>query len=717
LGQLFDELKRRNVIRVAVAYLVATWLVLQVADLVLDNIGAPAWVIQAIMLLFALGLPLALIFAWAYEITPEGLKREKEVDRDRSVTHETGHKLDQITIALLVAVVGLVAAERFLFPRVEGPEFSPTQVSLEDRSIAVLAFEDLSEAGDQEYFADGLSEELLNVLAKVPDLKVAGRTSSFAFKGKDTDLREIGEILNVAHILEGSVRKAGNRIRVTAQLINAETGFHLFSESYDRNLDDIFMVQDELATRIGAALQSELIGTTAVPEVAPTPVAGYDLYLEARQLIHTRGRPQMESAVTLLDQALAIDPDYVPALAQKALVVYLLSDAVGAYGDIPVREALAVSRPLLDRALALDPRNGEALAVSGLIMDEEGASLDQQITTLRRAVALNPGFENAKNWLSSALTESNDYEESLVLLEGIVERDPVYGPAFNNLIQAYSWRREFDKAEALIDRVERITGPNEDIDLSRGTLALNRGELADSIRHLERAYEINPSATITRLFYGFSLESIGEYERLAETSGPWRKTIAYLLLGERELAARQFASVIEEQGFREAVELAAYYYVDIGDYETLVAEIEANFGSINALLAAEPKTDGWGADYMSDLAWACLQLGRQQDFEKVMTAMRHALDVQRNKAPDFMPVVWSEADFAALAGDADALIRNARHMFKVDAVDVRPFSAPWFEPFAADENLHAVGRDIVARANDERAKLGLDPYQPLLETN
>ena len=253
LGRHFDELKRRNVIRVAVTYLIAAWLVLQVADLVLENISAPDWIMQVFMLAFALGFPLALIFSWAYELTPEGLKREHEVDRDRSITHTTGRRLNQITIGLLIAVILFVSFERTFSPI--ATESAPVATAaVADKSLAVLAFEDLSAEGDHAYFAEGLSEELLNVLSQVTDLKVAGRTSSFAFKGQNKDLREIGEILKVAHILEGSVRTSGNRIRVTAQLINASDGFHLFSETYDRDLTDIFAVQDDIAAKISAEI-------------------------------------------------------------------------------------------------------------------------------------------------------------------------------------------------------------------------------------------------------------------------------------------------------------------------------------------------------------------------------------------------------------------------------------------------------------------------------
>jgi len=270
---LFGELKRRNVFRVALAYLIAAWLVLQVSQLVLEAIEAPAWVLKVFLLIFALGLPIALLFSWAYELTPEGVKRESEIDRSSSVTHQTGHKLNQITIVMVIALVVLVAAGQMNLIESGSPpiEDVPADVSLADKSIAVLAFEDLSPEGDQEYFADGLSEELLNVLARIPDLQVAGRTSSFAFKGQNRDLREIGEILNVAHILEGSVRKSGNQIRVTAQLINAKTGFHLYSETYDGSLTDVFAVQDEIAASISSALRTELIGTE-VQQVTATAI-------------------------------------------------------------------------------------------------------------------------------------------------------------------------------------------------------------------------------------------------------------------------------------------------------------------------------------------------------------------------------------------------------------------------------------------------------------
>ena len=224
MSQLFDELKRRNVFRVAVAYLVSGWLVLQIAELVLDSTGAPEWVMKVLLLLGLLGLPIALVFSWAYELTPEGVKREKDVDRSSSITRDTGRKLNIVTIGMLGAVIAIFALDRLYLHEGHDAAESPAAAQAE-KSIAVLAFEDMSPEGDQAYFADGLSEELLNVLAQVGDLQVAGRTSSFAFKGQNKDLREIGDLLNVAHILEGSVRRSGNRIRVTARIGIAKKGW------------------------------------------------------------------------------------------------------------------------------------------------------------------------------------------------------------------------------------------------------------------------------------------------------------------------------------------------------------------------------------------------------------------------------------------------------------------------------------------------------------
>ena len=249
LSQLFEELKRRNVIRVALAYLAAGWLVLQVVQLVLESTSAPQWVMQVFLLAVAVGFPFAVLFAWAFEMTPEGIKREKEVVREHSITRQTGHKLDRSIILVLIAAVAILLVDKFVLQRDAAPT---TEVT--DKSVAVLPFVAMSSGADDEFFADGLTEEILNSLTRVPELLVTARTSAFHFKGKDDPIPEIAAALGVAHVVEGSVRRSGERLRITAQLVRAEDGFHLWSETYDRDASDVFGVQTDIAEKIATAL-------------------------------------------------------------------------------------------------------------------------------------------------------------------------------------------------------------------------------------------------------------------------------------------------------------------------------------------------------------------------------------------------------------------------------------------------------------------------------
>ena len=306
MAGLLEELKRRNVFKVGTAYVVLAWLLAQAADLASDTFSAPDWVMKMLVTLLALLFPLVLFFAWAYELTPEGIKKEKDVDRTQSITHQTGRKLDFTIIGILVIALGYFVWEsRFesretVIPANAGIQqetseasdksssvTSDTAVALDPKSIAVLPFVNMSSDPEQEYFSDGITEEILNALARVEDLKVAGRTSSFAFKGQNEDLKGIGEALRVANILEGSVRKSGNRLRITAQLVKVDDGFHLWSETYDREMDDIFAIQDEISNAILVQMKAKLLGGEKVASKEVDPQA-YAQYLLAKQRIYER---------------------------------------------------------------------------------------------------------------------------------------------------------------------------------------------------------------------------------------------------------------------------------------------------------------------------------------------------------------------------------------------------------------------------------------------
>jgi len=723
LGQFFDELKRRNVFRVAVAYLVSAWLVLQIADVILNNISAPDWVFSVFMLAGAVCFVPVLVFAWAYELTPEGIKREREVDRDRSITPRTGRKLDQITIGMLVAVVAFVLLERFVFPgTLQEPADTEDQVvseevtvtSADDKSIAVLAFDDLSAEGDQAFFAEGLSEEILNVLAQVPGLKVAGRTSSFAFKGRDADLREIGEVLNVAHILEGSVRKAGDRIRVTAQLIQASDGFHLFSKTYDRDLDDIFKVQDELAALISTALKAQLSDEKQLPVSAETSIEAYDLYLLARQRIRSRNPQLMAEATDMLDQALAIDPRYAPALAQRALAVHLLSDEPGAYGDIPAEIARPEAMALLDRALEIDPGLAEAHAVRGLLLTNRPGTLDEAIASLHRALEINPNHESAKLWLGNAVP---DLHESTALYEEVAFRDPMFAPAFNNLIQNYLSLGRFDESEALIDRVRRIKGDDPDVHQALGTVEVMRGDISNGIADLDVAFEANPNATVTRMWLSYALLQTGQFERAA-SDGIYPVTLdAVAELGDFEKADRMLAETDFLLGDSpRKIRHAAKYLASRGRAAEMADIVDRNFGGVEQLLEAFPVYGGYGAGYLGPLAYVYRQLGREAEFRLLIDEMRAVLDRARVWGSDNWINWLGEAQYAALTGDAEAAVdyvrRAADKGFATVVVD-----EPLFDPLDGDTRFQAVVAAVVTRGNAERADLGLEPYRPIAPTN
>lgn len=273
LLSLWNEIKRRNVARVAVAYAIVGWLVIEIASVAGPALRLPEWSTSLVFFLILLGMPLAIIFAWAFELTPDGLKREKNVDRHQSITSTTGRKLDNVIIGLLILAVGYFAFDKFVLDpdrdaieieaAVHKAQVAPSDNRELAKSIAVLPFVNMSDDPNNEYFSDGLSEELLNLLAKIPDLRVVARTSSFSFKEQpDVTVSEIAELLNVAHILEGSVRKSGNQIRITAQLIDAENGYNIWSDTYDRELENIFETQDEIAAAVTESLKVSLLGDT-----------------------------------------------------------------------------------------------------------------------------------------------------------------------------------------------------------------------------------------------------------------------------------------------------------------------------------------------------------------------------------------------------------------------------------------------------------------------
>ncbi len=506
------ELKRRNVFRVGIAYVVTSWLLLQFADIVLENIAAPNWVMQVFMLALGLGFPLALILAWAFELTPEGIKREKDVDRSQSITHITGRNFDYISIAALsIALVFFAFTHDW-----RGEEVQDADIAA-NKSIAVLPFVNMSSDPEQEYFSDGISEELLNVLAKIPGLRVAARTSSFQFKGENRDAIDIGQQLNVALVLEGSVRKAGVQIRITAQLIDASNGFHLWSETYDRELVNIFAVQDEISAAIVEALKEHLgLQVEAVPHVARTTTPeAYEDFLLGRNLIHRRTRPLLEQAVERFQAVLAADLDYAPAWVGLAEATIMLLDSASAWGNLSLEEVVARATPALKRALALKPDFADTYAARGLMYTYQDRH-EEALADYDRAIALNPNLARAHLWRSALLMDNlGRFRDATAGLETALRLDPLSLVANGNMGLNLQARGRFEEARVYLDRVMALNPSVGHGNLSEWYWA--KGDYAGAVIESNQALTMDTTRPRPRLYLAFQLLELG----MASTAQPW----------------------------------------------------------------------------------------------------------------------------------------------------------------------------------------------------
>ncbi len=446
MASLFTELKRRNVFRVGVAYAIVAWLLIEVASVLLPTFDAPDWVMKAFSSLVILGFPLALIFAWAFEMTPEGIKREVEVDLDEAVTRTKGRKLD-------FAIIGLLAIAVVYFAFRGGDPIPATGSNGQVKTIAVLPFANMSGDPEQEFFSDGISEELLNVLAKVKGLRVTSRTSAFAFKGKDISIPEIAEKLGVDHVLEGSVRMAGDRVRITTQLIEVSTDSHLWSESYDRELSNIFAVQDEIAAKVGEALKVALLGADArpIPTSRETSIDVYSDYLLARQKQEDINFPNLAEAERLLKGVIERDPSYAPAYAVLAGTYWSMAD----WGRISSSEASAKMMPLLDQALSLDGDLAEAWQHLAYVRQTNG-DLEGARAAENKALELDPQNPLVLQRQIRRLSWTHEPERALVYADELLRVDPLSPEALRRIGVLYARLGRLDDAKRMIDRMRSI---------------------------------------------------------------------------------------------------------------------------------------------------------------------------------------------------------------------------------------------------------------------
>ena len=546
---LIVELKRRNVFRVAAAYLVVGWLLTEVLTTILPTLGAPEWTSRAVILIFAFGFIPAVVLSWVYEVTPDGIKRENEVVRDESITDSTAKKLDYVTIAAVIGIIIFVAA--FSAKQAEDTAGPADRVMVErelisDASVAVLPFVNMSNDEDNEYFSDGLTETLLHMLAQVPDLKVAARTSSFSFKNQNKTIQEIAESLQVAHVLEGSVQRAGDRVRITAQLIRAADGFHVWSENYDRTLDDIFEIQDEIAEKVGGALTASLLGSpsnNAIDRINTASPDAFDLYLQALNERDTFSYAGLSAAEGLLKGALTIDSEFLDAKTELAYN-YLQQVNTGLMdGDEAYPEIMAVT----DQVLAAKPESVGARAIQTFtqaqISAQEGVSdaASNAFAEMKILIDEDPSQLEPRIFLVRLARNNGQVEEALTYMLQAAAHDPFNPRIHYEMGNLYSGLELWDEAKAAIERSLELepVQPNAWVNLAR--VRMRSGDGLESLQMFLKAVEVDPvdhelPGMIAGFLYSLELVEEGDDFRKRVMAIAPTSEVAYRLELQRAMA-------------------------------------------------------------------------------------------------------------------------------------------------------------------------------------
>jgi TolB-like protein len=562
---LFTELKRRNVIRVAIAYIAGAWLLTEVSGTLFPAFGIPDWGVRFVVIVLALGFFPALIISWAYELTPEGLKREKDVVRDQSHSHLTSKRLDGIAIALMVLVVAFILADRFwLSPRfeqrtevpataktesVQSSNHKPIQPQAKFKSIAVLPFADMSEGQDQSWFADGLAEEILNTLVRTPDLKVSSRTSSFAYKGTQTPIAQIASDLNVAHVLEGSVRRSGDRIRVTAQLIRADDGFHVWSEQFDREIENVISIQEDLALNIAKALKTTMdpVALKEMLQAGTRSVKAYEHYLNGLATITRLWESSDSSLVTdalkHFENASEADPGFAAAHAASARMWQsrFTTARFRLRQKISFQQAFANYQKAMQKAIEYAPDETQKMLYRAELATIELRGADA-VRLLRRVLEKLPNNYAATAALWRAAIYSMDSDAETLALENFLRLGDI-----QSLETYITAARRFVPSKQhvakILELVERFPNTRSIIYQAHRTL-LWAGERKEAYKLYPRLVgEERVSNRYVRARQACSLGDRDEVEQVLQTAqkeGSSRtfKWHILVLLGEREKAVQ-----------------------------------------------------------------------------------------------------------------------------------------------------------------------------------
>jgi TolB-like protein/Flp pilus assembly protein TadD len=660
MQHLYQELKRRNVVRVAVAYLVVAWLLIQLAGLLEPALLLPEWFDRVVIVLLFIGFPIVAIVAWAFEITPDGIKKTKDVDPNVSITGHTGKKLEHLTIGLLaLVVVFFLGRELFLDEPEAGLRAEITATAVSPASIAVLPFVDLSPKKDQEHFSKGISEEILNLLAKTEALRVAARTSAFELADDGLSIREIGEKLGVQTVLEGSVRTSGDKMRVTAQLINVADGYHLWSENYDEDSADIFEIQDRISGQILAALRVHLLPEEA-SAVGETPsreidIEAYRTFLIGRERLAQRTRDDILGAKEMFVEALTLEPDYAPAHVGIAHANLLLEEA--AYGgnrDLDAA-ARAETEAHLAAALAADPNLPEAIGVQGyyFLMSHR---FDEADDALNRAIDLNPSYAQAYSWRAETAFEQEQFLDMLADKEKAYALDPMSLQISAELAREYIsfWRPQ--DAERVIERMFELH-PKHPLAYDTAIHNLSaHGRLGEAMILIDEALVEHPDDSNLKEWQAWQLVQLGLWDDAAETDVPEPKFFAKLFTGDAAAAqAILDTASANEDGVDWNYDRRMYLRVfDEGpaspEFEQLVQASISRF---------EERNVKWGERCMLWLIQDLRDAGRAAETEPMMQEC-HRIFEERLKARYLCPCsFYGVVAYTTLDGRRDEALQRA----------------------------------------------------------
>ena len=513
MSQLFTELKRRNVLRVAVAYLAGSWLIIQVLETLFPIFGIPESSIQSVVIVLAVLFIPALVLSWIFELTPDGLKFDANVEHDGPAPYSK--LLDRTTIVILVLAVGYFAIDKFIVDPARDAEKIATAReegradaivdAYGDKSIIVLPFANFSDDKEQEYFSDGLTEELLNLLAKIPELRVISRTTAFTFKGSDLSVTEIARKAEVGHVLEGSVRRSGNTIRITAQLIDANSDTHLWSDTYDREFDNIFEIQDEISAHVVDELKVRMLGSALEAERAD-PVA-YDLFLQARHILNSLDMERQQDAESLLLRALEIQPNYAAAISELARYYFVKRS------DDPeeINEIRRKRDEQIARLIELNPEGAEANMWLATVNFWEGGDPHAAAKQLETAIRKNPTDSRILQIAVFFLGDLNRAEEASALGKYIVRRDPACSTCLAALAWSYRLTGRHAEAVKAFESILEWRSPDANFHWSFGVALLFAGEPHRALEWFDSDPESGMSVG-----YMAALYDAGRYEEFEE---------------------------------------------------------------------------------------------------------------------------------------------------------------------------------------------------------